>query len=203
MIIKVCGLREADNIRDVERLASPHWAGLIFYDKSPRYVCTPPDYLPACRRIGVFVNPDEADVWQHARDYGLWGVQTYGATPSLCRRLREGGLAVIVAIHAEGDLDRVTRPYMQCADYFLFDTPCETFGGSGRCFNHTLLNSYHGEVPFLLSGGLNAESVDAVLAVSHPKHCGIDLNSGFETAPARKDANLLKRFIDTIRASHA
>ncbi len=199
MIIKICGLREAENIRMVEQKAMPDWAGFIFYPKSKRYVTAPPAYLPQCKRIGVFVHPAWDNIEQRMAAFGLWGVQLHDADPAICQRTRQHGLHTIVAIPASGDLDLLTRPYLDCADYFLFDTPTDTYGGSGRCFNHDLLNTYHGSIPFLLSGGLNPNSVQAIQSISHKQFEGIDLNSGFEIAPALKDPDSLQEFVAQIR----
>ena len=62
-----------------------------------------------------------------------------------------------------------------------------------------VLTHYHGETPFLLSGGLKPESLDALLNFSHPRWAGIDLNSGFEQAPGLKDAAALSDFIDSFK----
>ncbi|MBP3228581.1 MAG: phosphoribosylanthranilate isomerase [Bacteroidaceae bacterium] len=200
MIVKVCGLRDTHNIRAVEEQAAPDWYGFIFYARSPRYVADVPTYLPrGGRRVGVFVKPDTDDVLHRARQFGLHTVQLYGAPPAQCAALREAGLQVIVALSATGDLDALATPYIYNTDYFLFDTPTASYGGSGRQFDHTLLATYTGSVPFLLSGGLGPASLPAVRAVAHPRFAGIDLNSGFETAPARKDAALLADFIKSVR----
>ena len=71
-IIKVCGMREAQNIRDVESLQRVDMMGFIFYPKSPRYIYELPAYLPVhARRVGVFVNEDKdvifADLWRIIR----------------------------------------------------------------------------------------------------------------------------------------
>lgn len=92
-----------------------------------------------------------------------------------------------------------TESYATCCDYFLFDTPCNGYGGSGKSFDWEMLTHYHGETPFLLSGGLKPESLDALLNFSHPHWAGIDLNSGFEQVPGLKDAAVLSDFIDSFK----
>lgn len=81
----------------------------------------------------------------------------------------------------------------------VFDTPYNGYGGSGKSFDWEILTHYHGETPFLLSGGLKPESLDALLDFSHPRWAGIDLNSGFEQAPGLKDAASLSDFIDSFK----
>ena len=198
-LIKVCGMREAENIRAVEQLAAPDWMGFIFYPKSPRYVSERPAYLPQCRRIGVFVHPTLSDVLQRAEEFGLWGIQLYDTPPAVCDEIRQRGLRVIVALSVTADIVSLAAPYTAVADYFLFDTPTVGYGGSGQRFDHSLLSHYAEPVPFLLSGGLGIDAIETLRAFSHPKCVGIDVNSRFETSPAYKDATLLQQFVAALR----
>ncbi len=200
MIVKVCGLREADNIRAVEA-AGADWTGFIFYSDSPRYVKDVPDYLPRhAHRVGVFVSPRYGDVTGQAQRFGLEAVQLHGtAAPELCRKLREHGLKVIRALPADEHLADATHAYVGCVDYFLFDTPTAAHGGSGKQFDWSLLNAYTGRVPFLISGGIGPEALPALCRLHHRAWAGIDLNSRFETAPGRKDDKTLTQFIKAFR----
>lgn len=202
LIIKACGLREADNIRDVAE-AGADWLGLIFYDKSPRCVTRRPEYLPTDRILcGVFVSPTFTEVIRRVAEYSLNAVQLHGeAAPEMCRKLRERGLIVVRALPAEADLNDCAGPYAGSVNYVLFDTPTAAYGGSGRRFDLNLLNDYTAGIPFLLSGGIGPEAADDLAAFSHPMWRGIDVNSRFETAPGLKDAALLKTFITKIRQS--
>ena len=83
-------------------------------------------------------------------------------------------------------------------DYFLFDTRCEGYGGSGKRFDWSILTEYEGETPFLLSGGIRPENAEAIRNFRHPRFAGIDLNSGFEIEPGLKDIDKLKNFIQQI-----
>ena len=198
MIVKVCGMRDPENIRQVERTGAD-WMGFIFYPRSPRYVAERPAYLPQrMRRVGVFVNAEEADIRRHIADYGLEAVQLHGQErPELCAALRKGSTTVIKAFRLKTAAEAAaTADYEGAADYFLFDTPTEAFGGSGHRFDWSLLDHYRGKTPFLLSGGIGPDSLDALSRFHHPCWAGIDLNSGFETAPARKDAEQLTLFIE-------
>ena len=76
------------------------------------------------------------------------------------------------------------------------------YGGSGQSFDWNILNAYAGQTPFLLSGGIRPESMDALKAFRHPRWEGIDLNSGFESAPGMKDAQALARFIAEFKKLH-
>ena len=201
MIVKVCGMSDAVNIRLAEQL-NIDWMGFIFYPPSPRYVERRPDYLPQLqRRVGVFVNADEAFILSRISLFGLQLLQLHGhETPRQCRSLREAtGLSVIKAFSVKSAADVAeTRHYEGAADYFLFDTPTPGVGGSGRSFDHSLLDHYTGATPFLLSGGLGPDSVSHILALRHPRMAGIDLNSRFETAPGIKSIHRLQQFLQSL-----
>jgi phosphoribosylanthranilate isomerase len=100
-------------------------------------------------------------------------------------------------IAAREDLE-ATAPYEGLADYFLFDTKGKCVGGNGEKFDWSVLSSYRGETPFLLSGGIGPDDAERVKAFRHPKCVGIDLNSRFEISPAVKDINKLKTFLQSL-----
>ena len=92
----------------------------------------------------------------------------------------------------------IQRKYEGIVDYFLFDTKCPTVGGSGQQFDWSVLDSYEGETPFLLGGGIGPDDAARVSSFRHPKCVGIDLNSKFESSPAYKDVTTLSRFLNEI-----
>ena len=198
-MIKVCGMREAENIREVEALGID-MMGFIFWPKSGRYVSEQPEYLPTkCQRVGVFVDEDPGLVKRIANSYGLDYVQLHGSeSPAYIFQL--GGLHVIKAfnIATVEDLEQ-TKTYEGLVDYFLFDTKGKSVGGNGEKFDWSVLEAYNGSTPFLLSGGIGPDDADRVKASRHPKCAGIDLNSRFEIAPGLKDVNKLKSFLEKIQ----
>lgn len=203
MIIKVCGMREPQNIRAIERLGID-MMGFIFHPASPRYVGRRPDYLPdTATRTGVFVDADVETILRRVEEFGLQAVQLHGGeTPDMCRALRRllpphTTLIKAVPIASEEDLKR-TADYADTCDYILFETRCTTYGGSGRRFDWSLLDRYRGPLPFILSGGIGPDAVDTIAALRHPMMAGIDLNSRFETAPALKDAAKIRQFINEL-----
>lgn len=202
-MIKVCGMREAENIRAVEALGID-LMGFIFWPKSKRYVSERPAYLPTqCKRVGVFVNASIEEIMQKVQDYALDYIQLHGSeSPEYAQRLRSvygDSVAVIKAfnIATKEDLE-ATKPYEGLADYFLFDTKAQLPGGSGRQFDWSVLADYVGETPFLLSGGIGPDDAGRVKAINHPKCVGIDLNSKFEVEPALKDIQKLKTFLEQL-----
>lgn len=233
MKIKVCGMRDAQNIRDVAAL-DIDLMGFIFYPKSPRFVSLIssqagiiPDYSPErlnmavnadgkpgyifpkrIKRVGVFVDEMPQTIITYVYNYSLDYIQLHGKeTPTLIDNLRRTlvpdlvlDIKVIKAfgITSADDLQQC-EAYEGYADLFLFDTRTPLKGGSGRQFNWSVLEAYHGRTPFLLSGGIGPEDADRVKAFHHPQCVGIDLNSRFETAPAMKDVELLSKFIKQIK----
>lgn len=200
MQIKVCGMREGGNIRQVEQ-SGADMIGFIFYPRSPRYVEQVPDYLPArAKRVGVFVHPDFREVTEKVKAFGLDAVQFHGnASAAMCRTFRDKGLTVIRALPTTETFVAETAQYVGNVDLFLFDTPTLRFGGSGRTYDWSLLTRYPGPTPFLLSGGLSLERLNDIKKFHHPCLVGYDLNSGFETSPGVKDAAAVEHFINEIR----
>ncbi|MBR5749207.1 MAG: phosphoribosylanthranilate isomerase [Prevotella sp.] len=198
MIIKVCGMREAANIREIEALGI-NWLGLIFWPKSSRYVSERPDYLPTqCKRVGVFVDEDTETIQQVADDYALDIIQLHGhESPEQISHLSHHTIIKAFSIATDSDLEQ-TKGYEGLVDYFLFDTKGPSVGGNGTQFDWDVLNAYHGHTPFLLSGGIGPEDAARIRAFHHPQCIGIDLNSRFEKSPGRKDVHRLKTFLEQL-----
>jgi phosphoribosylanthranilate isomerase len=218
MIIKVCGMRDGENIRQVAELGVD-WIGMIFWPKSPRNVTMIPTHagiIPdrgtdignfKAKRVGVFVDEMAQNIITRVVNFQLDLIQLHGhETPTLIRNLRRTldpdirpGVKFIKAISVESCDDIATyKDYEDCVDYFLFDTKCQTVGGSGEQFDWNVLEAYDGDVPFLLSGGIGPDDAERVRNFHHPKCIGIDLNSRFETEPAIKDITKLKQFLEQL-----
>ena len=198
MMIKVCGMRDAENIREVEALGID-LMGFIFWPKSSRYVSERPAYLPTnCKCVGVFVDEDIETVRRIADDYALEFIQLHGhESADYCAQLKE--LKLIKAISVSGQDDIATyKTYEGLVDYFLFDTKCPSVGGSGRQFDWTVLSAYDGNTPFLLSGGIGPDDAERLRSSHREKCVGIDLNSRFEIGPGLKDINKLKDFLNAL-----
>jgi len=191
-------MREAENIREVEALGID-LMGFIFWPKSSRYVSERPTYLPKqVMRVGVFVDASLEEIRQHADDYQLDLIQLHGhESPAFAKTLRPLRLIKAFNIASVEDL-RQTEAYEGVVDYFLFDTKGKVAGGNGEKFDWSVLASYHGATPFLLSGGIGPDDVKAINSFHHPRCVGIDLNSCFEVEPALKNIPKLKQFINQL-----
>lgn len=205
MIVKVCGMRDAENIRQIDEIGGVDWMGFIFYPRSPRNVSSVPNFLPQhCKRVGVFVNSSIEEIAKRVDKFGLDIVQLHGnENPEYIFNLRNAigenvKIIKMIQIETEDDI-RHTEQYEGLADYFLFETRCKEYGGSGKQFDWDILQRYNVSVPFLITGGIGAEDADKVKAFSHPKFIGIDLNSRFELSPAIKDSTLIDKFIKQIK----
>lgn len=209
MIIKVCGMREEDNVKTLISEAAPDLMGLIFYPPSARYVER--DIIRATfykalsqRKVGVFVNGSKEEIEKKIQTYGLSHVQLHGdESPEFIALLKQHTSAIIIKVFRIGPTWnwKQVQSYVGVADWFLFDTQTPDYGGSGKTFDWGILDTYPYEVPFLLSGGLDETHIDAIssLAIQIPSCMGVDINSKFEISPGLKDVARVKTFIDKVR----
>jgi phosphoribosylanthranilate isomerase len=205
MVIKVCGMRQPDNIRDVASL-HPMLMGFIFHPGSPRDASElDPEVvrqLPAyIKPVGVFVDRPVDTMAATALRYGLQAVQLHGhETPAQCAEMRRLGLMVIKAVGVDRSVNWDDyAPYVGSVDLLLLDNKTPAHGGSGQKFDWSLLDSYPLAARYLLSGGIGPDDVDAIVSAMRPGLAGIDINSRFETAPGLKDINRLLHFILQLR----
>jgi len=194
--IKVCGMREAGNIRDVAEL-TPDFMGFIFYRRSPRYVgedFVMPALPDGIRKTGVFVKEPVENVVRLTRQYGLDHVQLHSdESPEYCAEVRKAGLKVLKAFAVDSALDfEGLAAFEGQVDYFLFDTKGDGYGGHGKTFNWKILADYKGSTPFLVAGGISNDNVSELLKLEHPRFYGIDVNSRYEVSPGLKDVAALR-----------
>jgi phosphoribosylanthranilate isomerase len=202
MELKVCGMREPENIRSLISDVKPDWMGLIFYPKSPRYVIDEKaadlKELPV-KKVGVFVNESEAEILRKVDQFSLSAIQLHGSeSPDFVKSLAEkteAELWKVISVGAQIDWKSL-EAYLPYVSKFLFDTATSAHGGSGKKFDWKVLETYPFDKGFLLSGGLDEESSAEVMALRQqiPQLQGVDLNSKFEDAPGLKNIEKLKNF---------
>lgn len=200
MVIKVCGMREPENIREAEALGID-LMGFIFWPKSSRFVSERPAYLPTrCKRVGVFVDEQIGEVQRIAGEYVLDIIQLHGhESPDYIRQLHLSCSLIKAFNIAAIDDFTACIPYEGLVDYFLFDTKGQRVGGNGQKFDWSVLKAYRGQTPFLLSGGIGPDDALRIKAFCHPRYAGIDLNSRFELSPGLKDIDSIKRFLEKVK----
>lgn len=205
--IKVCGMTHLLNINELRGLPIDYM-GFILYEGSPRY-CYPFEMEPAILRdrgiepVAVTVNMEYEELMPFADEHEFRIFQLHGEeTPHMCRWLKEAGLTVWKAmpIGSVEDL-KALEPYYGGVDRFVFDTKCSGRGGSGMKFDWSILDSYDGSVPFMLSGGIGPGDREAVDVIGHPMLAGYDLNSRFERYPGYKERGLVEEFVKSVERS--
>lgn len=216
--VKVCGMREPANIAVVAKMPI-QYMGFIFYPKSSRFVgdtglsgwlSKNEKELEGIHRVGVFVNAELDYILNQVHDYRLDYVQLHGTeSPEYCAELTNlwsfssvRSASLICAFSVDESFDFAdTAAYEPYTELFIFDTKGAGYGGTGRQFDWSLLQQYHGTKSFLLSGGLKPDSAEAIRQFDHPQMIGVDINSGFETEPAVKDPAAITTFIEQLRKS--
>ena len=223
MIIKVCGLREPNNIRAIELLG----VGMIGYDcrpQSPYFIeMIPsgagiiPDFTPSeikrtelppapehrPDRIGVFADDMPQSIVTRVVKYQLAGVQLNGSeSPVMIDNLRRTLIPDIcseiriikkLVITSKEDFAQF-HEYVGHADMFLFDVKAN----NGEKADWSLLDAYDGEIPFLIGGEIGPDDVERIKAFCHPQFVGVDVNERFDKETAIKDLDLLKDFLSAI-----
>ena len=206
MRVKICGITNLDDAAEAVRLGA--WAvGLIHYDRSPRR-CDPvaavaigAAFRRKCEVVGVFVNPELEEVDRAVENAGLTMVQLSGAEgPSFCAETaRRTGVKVIKAIHVASAADIHAAEALR-TDYHLFDRRGGgSWGGTGESFDWGLLREHRSEVPAIVAGGLRPENVAEAISVTHPY--AVDVASGVEAEPGRKDQAAMTAFFEAARAA--
>lgn len=206
--IKVCGMRDVENIKALGRLKIDYM-GLIFYPKSPRYIdnMSQQDILEMHKalaggkeRVGVFVNENMQTILQKANEYSLDLIQLHGnESPEFCRELNKTMPIIKAFSIAEAADFEATKVYQNLWGYLLFDTKTPQYGGSGKKFDWSILNEYKGTMPFFLSGGISEDDVEEIKKINHPKLDALDLNSRFEIEAGLKNIQKLEQFINDIK----
>ena len=198
MKLKVCGMREPDNIAALSAL-QPDYMGFIFWAPSSRYVSeTTPVLDKSIKKTGVFVDASVDYIQSSIPAHQLQAVQLHGEeTPGYCQLVQNFGVEVIKAFSVKDAFDfSMLEAYENSCDFFLFHTKGALPGGNGYTFDWSLLKEYPSQKPFFLSGGIgleNTQEIKELLNTDLPLHA-IDVNSKFEVAPGLKKIEELTQF---------
>jgi phosphoribosylanthranilate isomerase len=209
LTIKICGLTDAAAV-DAALDAGADMIGLVFFPPSPRHLSLEDGAALAERargRAGIValtVNADDAPLAGIVRTVQPTMLQFHGSeSADRVRAARTAfGLPVMKAIGVAtaADLARIDL-YRDTADHLLLDAkpPKDATrpGGNGAAFDWSLLDALDPKLRFMLSGGLDPESVADAVARIRP--AAIDVSSGVEAAPGRKDPALIAAFVAAAR----
>jgi phosphoribosylanthranilate isomerase len=204
--IKICGLKHKTNLFDVVE-AGVDYVGMIFYEKSPRYVLDslyPEDvwFLPdEVEKIGVFVNASFDEIKKYAKLYQLNLIQLHGnETPEVCKQLQDLGYGVIKAFGVDESFDfNSLNPYQSSVDFFLFDTKTSDHGGSGITFDWNILTNYTLDIPVFIGGGVGLENLNELLNFNFPFLYSVDMNSKLEIEPGLKDISKVQKAVELVK----
>ena len=205
MRLKVCGMRDSENIRQLLAL-KPDYMGFIFFEKSPRNVGNQlneallKSFPSTTQKVGVFVNASLDFVKAQVRTYGLDLVQLHGdESVEYTADLFAVGIRVMKVFSIGDSFDfKQLGQYNPFVEYFLFDTKGKTRGGTGEVFDWEILKGYDQEVPFFLSGGIDLENVEQLEELKDLNIHAIDVNSRFELSPALKDIDQIKALTEKL-----
>ena len=199
--VKICGITNVEDALAAAQ-AGANALGFMFYEPSPRFVSPATaatiaaQVSPYVMRVGVFVNPSEELVIEAITQCGLTLLQFHGDEPSdFCTQF---GLMSMKAFRIKNTESLDLLPTYK-TDAFLLDSyVAGKQGGTGEKFNWDLaIEAKKFNRPIFLAGGLTPENVaDAVRAV---QPFGVDVSSGVETSPGRKDHEKVRAFVQAVR----
>ena len=199
--VKICGITNKEDARCAAKLGAAA-LGFIFYPASPRYI-TPeavqkiasvlPDELV---KVGVFVNESVTEVKRIVEYCGLDMIQLHGdESPAYCREFPAS--QVIKAVQLKNDDDFNQASGYDVAAIFVDSRHAGLYGGTGKKANWELACRIKNKKPLILSGGLNEGNIAEAIKAVTPN--ALDINSGVELRPGKKDHAKLARIFDIIQ----
>jgi phosphoribosylanthranilate isomerase len=199
--IKICGITKAAEAAAAVD-AGAHAIGFMFFKESRRFISYEGarsiirDLPPFVARVGVFVNAAREDIQRAIAETGIDTLQFHGEeTPEECRGF---GLKTIKAFRVQGKDMLALMPRYDVDAWLLDSFVGGARGGTGVTFDWDLaVHARSLGTPIVLAGGLKPENVTR--AVEHVQPYAVDVSSGVESAPGKKDAGLIASFIENVR----
>jgi phosphoribosylanthranilate isomerase len=201
--VKICGITSvADGVAAAE--AGADMIGLMFYERSPRHISFPTAaeisraLSPFLVKVGVFVNPDEDIVMRAIGECGVTLLQFHGEEkPEFCAQF---GVMSMKAFRVRDADSLLALPNYATEAYLLDAYSPDAHGGTGAKFNWDLAidAKQHGK-PIFLAGGLTPENIGEAVRKVQP--FGVDVSSGVESAPGKKDHAKVQAFIKAVQDS--
>lgn len=208
--IKICGLSDPESV-DAALAAGADFVGFVFYPRSPRYVA--PTRAAELARpvrgkagiVALSVDADEAALREIAETLRPDLLQLHGSeSPDHVAEIRAAtGVPVMKVLGVAERSDLAAAAGYTAAERLLLDAkpPRDATrpGGNGAVFDWAIVTEFSLAKPWLLSGGLNPANVAAALEATGAP--GVDVSSGVEISPGRKDPALIHAFIAAVRAA--
>ena len=205
--VKVCGLTRADEAVACAQ-AGVHAVGCVFYAKSPRCVTAaaareirralPPEV--SC--VGVFVDEPFEGVMATASQAGLTAVQLHGnESPEVVERLRREGLFVIKTLFADGAPTFDDAPRYPASAFLVECGKGPLPGGNAYAWEWSSAVAFGGHYPLILAGGLDPKNAAQAVRAASPD--AVDVSSGVEAGPGRKNIRKVEQFIAAVATASA
>ena len=203
--VKICGITNLKDARHAVE-SGADFIGFNFYKRSPRYI-TPSAARRILRRlpqkvksVGIFVNEPEEKMLAVARQTGLNYLQLHGEeSPQTVARLKRT-LPVIKAVRVRNSLSiaKLAR-YTHAAAFLLDGFDRRQHGGSGKSFKWDIARRAKPAGHIFLAGGLTPDNVASAIRSARPY--AVDVSSGVEAKPGKKDPALVASFMRAVRAA--
>jgi len=202
LFIKICGITNLEDARSAVSYGA-NALGFMMYEKSPRKIAKeevleiikelPEEVIP----VMVFVNPSSEYVERCLEVSSKLIPQFHGdETPAFCSSFGRDFLKAL-RVSGKEDLQTIFESYSKSWMLLLDSYQKNDFGGTGKAFEWKNLKEKEFNKPYLLAGGLNPENVEKALSLV--SCAGLDVSSGVESSPGKKDSIKLKKFIETAR----
>ena len=201
--IKICGITDPKTATAVAELGVQA-VGLVFYPKSKRCV-SQAQAIEICRAlpenvrpVGVFVNETADTILKTAANCKLSGIQLHGQEPpELIQQLKGKGLIAIKGLYINGAPSVMEADQYNADAYLVECTEGKLPGGNAMTWNWREAAGFGKQHPFILAGGLNPENVGAAINDARPD--AVDVSSGVEAAPGKKDMKKVRAFVDAVK----
>lgn len=209
-LVKICGITDEDGLASAVANGAD-FIGMVFFPPSPRFI-TPEqaaelvDLLPdEVRKVGLFVDPDDATLHQVLSDVRFDLIQLHGTeSPERVEDIRQEWAVPVmkmIPVSAADDLI-AAEAYFDVADWLLFDArpPAGSTrpGGNAVAFDWSILQGRSWPLPWMLAGGLTPENVADAIRASGAQ--AVDVSSGVEDRPGVKSADRIRAFIDAVES---
>jgi phosphoribosylanthranilate isomerase len=200
--VKICGLTNYDDAAHAAILGADY-LGFNFYELSPRHIDEVDvkkfiERLPNnVKKVGVFVNQNLSIVKKIVKNLDFDLIQLHGdESPGYCNQLKKGTKQEIIKAFRIKNEPDIAKMKDYDVDYFLFDAHNDgMFGGTGKTFDWKILKNVNKK--FFLSGGLDNRNVKKAIKIAKPY--AVDVASGIEKNPRKKDYKKIEEFIDAVK----